>query len=637
MVGDHEPRPSQGAESRVEHAPGQRLWRPPAESQQAREVHLAAAGDIEDARCRVIDRVLDDGDRVAFVRELEAWIEPHQGRYDGEGQVAADRVPHTRAEDGGETQGRERDVRHAQRQLIDESLHLRQVALIAAASTPWASLFRHDRRVARIGPVDGRVGLHDDGSNGPDPFDGTEQRQGSHDAVLALGGASLLGPSIDGLEMDHDVGFDLQHVSCEREAIEVHLHELGSEVDPRRSVVDGEHVDVVALVEPCDQLATRPARRARDEHPLHPIESRSGAVPKLMPDRTHGPVGVVHHAEDQVRTAAVIGIGLIGGSIATGLRRAGWRVVGHDANSDHAQRALELDLLDHVEPTLAGAVAGADLVVVATPPTATIEVLSAISTESVVFDVAGVKSPVVPAGRHLPGFVATHPMAGRETSGPDAASPALFNGATWVIVEGAAPEPTGAVVAVVEALGGRPVFMSAEAHDRAVALISHLPQVVASGLLGIAAEDTAALDLAAGSFRDLTRVGASEPLGWVEILKSNEPAVLEAIAALRSRLDMLEAAIGTPDDTLLALLARARDTRRALGSPVAQVRVALADEPGQLARVGHAFEASGVDIRDIQMRHAPYGGGGVLTLSVRPGEEGALRHALEDEGLLIVG
>ena len=99
---------------------------------------------------------------------------------------------------------------------------------------------------------------------------------------------------------------------------------------------------------------------------------------------------------------------------------------------------------------------------------------------------------------------------------------------------------------------------------------------------------------------------------------------------------MIEAAILSDDDTLLTMLSEARDTRRALGSPVAQVRVALADQPGELAKVGHAFESSGVDIRDIQMRHAPYGGGGVLTLSVRPGEEGSLRLALEDEGLLII-
>lgn len=337
-----------------------------------------------------------------------------------------------------------------------------------------------------------------------------------------------------------------------------------------------------------------------------------------------------------MRTAAVIGVGLIGGSIASGLRTLGWTVVGHDADHDHATRAFELGLVDTVTESIDEAVAGADLVAVAAPPTATIQVISGLSTDSVVFDVAGVKSAVLAVSDHLAGFVGTHPMAGRETSGPDAASPALFNGASWVVVEGAAAEPTARVVDVIEALGARPVFMDAAEHDRAVATISHLPQLIASGLLGVAASDPASLDLAAGSFRDLTRVGSSEPLSWVEILKTNDTAVLEAITALRGRLDALASAITSPDDSLLRMLADARDTRRSLGSPVAQVRVALADRPGELAKVGHALEASGVDIRDIQMRHAPYGGGGVLTLSVRPGEDGSLRHALESEELMIL-
>ncbi len=335
-------------------------------------------------------------------------------------------------------------------------------------------------------------------------------------------------------------------------------------------------------------------------------------------------------------TAAVIGIGLIGGSIAAGLRSEGWQVVGHDALAEHGERAVALGLVDAAVSTIEEASDGADLVVVAAPPTATIEVLASLNTDVTVMDVASVKAPVLAVASHLPGFVGTHPMAGRETSGPEAASPALFNGASWVVLEESPTDRRVEVLDVVEALGARPLIMRAEDHDRAVARISHLPQVVASSLLGVAADDPHALGLAAGSFRDLTRVGASEPLTWVEILKANDDAVLDAIGALRGRLDLLESAISLPDDTLLTLLVGSRDTRRALGSPVAQVRVALADKPGELAKVGHAFEASGVDIRDIQMRHAPYGGGGVLTLAVRPGEEGALRHALEAEGFLII-
>ncbi len=333
--------------------------------------------------------------------------------------------------------------------------------------------------------------------------------------------------------------------------------------------------------------------------------------------------------------AAVIGTGLIGGSIAAGLRSANWIVRGFDADSDVLETAQLRGLIDTRCSSMNDAVDAVDLVIVAAPPKATIEILANLATRAVVMDVAGVKEPVLAAAAHLPRFVATHPMAGREISGPDAASAALFSGASWVVVEGAPPDARAMVIDVIETLGARVVEMSAEDHDRAVALISHLPHLVAGGLLSAAARNPDSLDLAAGSFRDLTRVGASQPLPWVEILKTNHDAVLHAIAALRERLAAIEAAILSDDDSLLTILSDARSTRQGLGSPVAQVRVALADRPGELAKVGHAFEASGVDIRDIQMRHAPYGGGGVLTLSVRPGEEGTLRLALEEQGLLL--
>lgn len=349
------------------------------------------------------------------------------------------------------------------------------------------------------------------------------------------------------------------------------------------------------------------------------------------------PLGSLPRTMETERTALVIGTGLIGGSIAGGLRAEGWSVIGHDADPDAAESAISLGLVDrHVGDISSTVQAGVDLIVVAAPPKATIEIVSQLRTDAVVMDVSGVKSAIVGAAAHLPRFVGTHPMAGRETAGPTAANVALFSGATWVVIEGADPEAHATVTSVIELLGASPMVMDAQSHDRSVALISHLPQLVAGGLLAAAASRPEAMDLAAGSFRDLTRVGASLPIPWVEILKTNDDAVLDAIATLRERLAIVEAAIVSEDDSLLTLLSEARQTRRALGSPVAQVRVALADRPGELAKVGHAFEASGVDIRDIQMRHAPHGGGGVLTLAVRPGEEGALRLALEHEGLLLV-
>jgi len=338
-----------------------------------------------------------------------------------------------------------------------------------------------------------------------------------------------------------------------------------------------------------------------------------------------------------VPSASIIGVGLIGGSIAAGLKAAGWAVSGYDPEPEAGMLAVELGLIDRALSSIGEVTAeSADLIVVAAPPTATIEVLASLHTSSVVMDVASVKSPVLEVAAHLPRFVGTHPMAGRETSGPRAASPALFQGATWVVTGSRDPDASRLVSSVIDVLGATEVSMTAEEHDRAVALISHVPHLVAGALLAAVEDDDHALDLAAGSFRDLTRVAASMPVPWVEILRSNDAAVLDAIGMLREKLATLEAAVVAEDDSLLGLLSRARSARQALGSPVAQVRIALADRPGELAKVGHAFEASGVDIRDIQMRHAPHGGGGVLTLSVRPGEEGSLVLALENEGLLVI-
>lgn len=340
---------------------------------------------------------------------------------------------------------------------------------------------------------------------------------------------------------------------------------------------------------------------------------------------------------EKTTKVGVVGTGLVGGSIAAGLTTAGWDTVGYDPDRDSLDVAVERGFIGTVVDSIEAILdMQPDIVIVAAPPKATIEIVANLETSAVIMDVAGIKATVIQAASHLPRFVGTHPMAGRESSGPQFASPALFRGANWVVVEGAPAAATDGAVAVIRTLGANPVFMSAVDHDNAVAAISHLPQILAAGLLSAAAETPDALDLAAGSFRDLTRVAASQPIPWVEILKSNEMAVLDAVAGLREQLDAVESAIRADDDDLLVYLSRSRDVRRTLGAPVAAVRVSLADEPGEIAKVGHALEESHVDVRDIQMRHAPYGGGGVLTISVRAGDEEALTHAIEDVGLLTV-
>ena len=333
--------------------------------------------------------------------------------------------------------------------------------------------------------------------------------------------------------------------------------------------------------------------------------------------------------------AVILGTGLIGASIGQGLRAAGWQVAAWDPDPVVLERAVAVGAVD-LELGHGEVVPGADVVVLAGPPGAVVDAVGELETESLVMDVAGVKGPVLAAAR-LDRFVGTHPMAGRETSGPDAASAALFRGAAWVVVtDGAVDADLELVEAVVELLGARPIRMTAAEHDTAVAAISHLPQVVASALIREAASETGALDLAAGSFRDLTRVAASDPDVWSDLLTANREAVAVAISGMSHRLAEVASLVDAGDVAgLRALLAAGRDLRRSLAPPVVAVRVALADRPGELARVGQALGESAVDVRDLQLRHAPHGGGGVLTLSVRPGDGEPLRAALERAGLVL--
>lgn len=336
--------------------------------------------------------------------------------------------------------------------------------------------------------------------------------------------------------------------------------------------------------------------------------------------------------------AVVLGTGLMGTSVAAGLRASGWKVAGWDPSEAATRGAMEVEALDEVLSDPDDAVLGAELVVLAGPVTAIIQTLAGLETTGLVSDVAGVKQPVVRAGGGVGRFVGGHPMAGRESSGPAAASPSMFRGASWILTtDGAADADLAEMTAIVESLGAIPVTMTAADHDAAVAAVSHVPQIVASALVNVVASHSSALQLAAGGFRDLTRIALSEPGWWTDVLTENRGEVVRLLRSLEAELSGWSSRVESDDRPgVEAGLEAARSTRRTLTAPVEAVRVLLEDRPGEIARVGHALAVSGADVRDLQLRHATRGGGGVLTLAVAPGAGRALRGALEDEGFRLV-
>jgi prephenate dehydrogenase len=334
---------------------------------------------------------------------------------------------------------------------------------------------------------------------------------------------------------------------------------------------------------------------------------------------------------------AIIGTGLIGASVGLALGEQGWKTIGWDPSPDALERAAERHAADSAASSVAEAIDGVDLIVLAGPLEANLATLGQLDTDALVTDVTSVKSPLLAVVRDGVRFVGSHPMAGREHAGPEAASAALFRGAPWVICDdGASAGDVAQLGSIVASTGANPIVMSARRHDEVVAAVSHLPHLLAVALVNTVADNPDAADLVSGSFRDLTRVASAESSWWPEVLASNAEAVTRAVDDLVRGLENLASRMRTGDrEGLATVLDVARERRGAMAPPVAMVQVILEDKPGEIASVGHALQTSRVDVRDLQLRHAVHGGGGILSLSVRPGEVETLKAALTDEGFTI--
>jgi len=276
---------------------------------------------------------------------------------------------------------------------------------------------------------------------------------------------------------------------------------------------------------------------------------------------------------------AVIGVGLIGGSLARACRgRLASRVIGLDRDRIHLNHAMALGLVDEVGDLPAG-VAGADLVVVAVPVGGIAEVVRAaaphLAPGCIVTDVGSVKGDLVaevereiPPGRT---YVPAHPIAGTERSGPEAASAGLFHGSLCVLTPSSQTpeEALKKVMRLWEGVGSHVVLMDPFRHDQIFALVSHLPHVVAYALIATVLNrgdgEEELLRFSGGGLRDFTRIAASHPIMWRDILIRNRGEVLDSIARFRKVLERIEEMIRTQDTARLAEeFQRAKEAREQL-------------------------------------------------------------------------
>jgi prephenate dehydrogenase len=339
---------------------------------------------------------------------------------------------------------------------------------------------------------------------------------------------------------------------------------------------------------------------------------------------------------------AVLGVGLIGGSIGLAARqRAGAHVRGYDTDERVLARALELGAIDLTADSVAEAVDGADVVFVAAPVGALVETvrdaLADAKADCVVSDVGSTKRVLAEASADER-FVGGHPLAGAETAGVEHARADLFEGAVWYLT----PTSTTAGVLyerlhrLLTSFGSQPTAIDAAIHDRLLASVSHLPHVLANVLVAQAA--SALGEVAEGrvpavgpSFRDATRVAGANSAIWTDIYLSNRDALLAAIDEHIARVDEVRAALERGDAAAVTAWNEAARSDRAklldaglTGGAVAELRVGVPNSAGVLAQIALALGSAGVNIRDMALSPSQDNSQGVVALWL-DGERDAAR------------
>lgn len=339
--------------------------------------------------------------------------------------------------------------------------------------------------------------------------------------------------------------------------------------------------------------------------------------------------------------ANVLGLGLIGGSVALALVGAGYVVGGSDSDSAKIADAIERGIIQH-----AGLFPDAAITFVATPVGTVVEQVSRAltMTTGVVTDVGSVKAHVA-REIHDPRFVPGHPMAGSELDGLDGADATMFDGAVWVLTptDHTSDSAVALVAGLASRFGAEVVALEPGQHDDVVAVVSHVPHLTAATLMRLAdtrsEEHLALLRLAAGGFRDMTRIASGRPNIWLDICDQNADAIVRGLDALIGGLkDMRDIVMSHDRSALLAQLEQARLARMNLptnAGPVenlAEVRIPIPDRPGSAADVFTLSGELAVNIFDFEVVHSVEGDRGVMVIVIRAEHADVFRGGLIARG-----
>jgi prephenate dehydrogenase len=353
---------------------------------------------------------------------------------------------------------------------------------------------------------------------------------------------------------------------------------------------------------------------------------------------------------------AVVGTGLIGASVGLAAKRAeNVEVAGYDPDPEALALAAERGAVDQPAGSLVEAVEDAELAVVATPvatlATEVSAVLEASGAGCTVTDVGSTKSALCAAVPDRVRFIGGHPVCGSEARGPGHGSAELFEGATWFLTPVAETEPEryARLHGFVASLGAVPVAVDPVAHDRLLAITSHMPHALANLILNqagaVRVDGHEPLATAGGSLRDMTRVAGANPRIWVDIFLENADAVRATLAEHRRRVEELERALASGDPGWLARwIGEAAGNRRRLLAEaypdvgaLQRVQVHVPDRPGVLSGITQALGAEKINIEDFELQHMTPERGGTLSVLIA-GEDAARRAAelLEAQGYGVI-